>query len=147
MVKDVISNARSQIKNLQAVRETFSNFNATLKEQIEAYKSPFMRFNITLNPLNLGEVEITMVNRGNNLHINFSSNTQTMNLFLQNQAEFKNSLVNMGFTELEMNFSDQNQQKKEQGQKSYKGSKFNADGADQVEAAAPRLELVVPRYV
>ena len=147
MVKDVISNAKAQTRNFQAVRETFDNFSSNLKEQVAAYKSPYMRFNITLNPLNLGEVEITMVNRGNNLHINFSSNTQTMNLFLQNQAEFKNSLVNMGFTELEMNFSDQNQQKKEQGQKSYKGSKFNADGADQVEAAAPRLELVVPRYV
>ena len=147
MVKDVISNAKAQSRNFQAVRETLDNFSSNLKEQVAAYKSPFMRFNITLNPLNLGEVEITMVNRGNNLHINFSSNTQTMNLFLQNQAEFKNSLVNMGFTELEMNFSDQNQQKKEQGQKSYKGSKFNADGAEQVEAAAPRLELVVPRYV
>ena len=147
MAKDVISNAKAQTRNFQAVRETFDNFSSNLKEQVAAYKSPFMRFNITLNPLNLGEVEITMVNRGNNLHINFSSNTQTMNLFLQNQAEFKNSLVNMGFTELEMNFSDQNQQKKEQGQKSYKGSKFNADGTDQVEAAAPRLELVVPRYV
>lgn len=147
MVKDVISNAKAQSKNFQAVRETFDNFSSNLKEQVAAYKSPFMRFNITLNPLNLGEVEITMVNRGNNLHINFSSNTQTMNLFLQNQAEFKNSLVNMGFTELEMNFSDQNQPKKEQGQKSYKGSKFNAGGTEQVEAAAPRLELVVPRYV
>ena len=147
MVKDVISNAKAQTRNFQAVRETLDNFSSNLKEQVAAYKSPFMRFNITLNPLNLGEVEITMVNRGNNLHINFSSNTQTMNLFLQNQAEFKNSLVNMGFTELEMTFSDQNQQKKEQGQKSYKGSKFNADGTEQVEAAAPRLELVVPRYV
>ena len=147
MVKDVISNAKAQTRNFQAVRETLDNFSSNLKEQVAAYKSPFMRFNITLNPLNLGEVEITMVNRGNNLHINFSSNTQTMNLFLQNQAEFKNSLVNMGFTELEMNFSDQNQQKKEQGQKGYKGSKFNADGTEQVEAAAPRLELVVPRYV
>ncbi|EMG31215.1 flagellar hook-length control protein FliK [Campylobacter showae] len=147
MVKDVISNAKAQSRNFQAVRETFDNFSSNLKEQVAAYKSPFMRFNITLNPLNLGEVEITMVNRGNNLHINFSSNTQTMNLFLQNQAEFKNSLVNMGFTELEMNFSDQNQPKKEQGQKSYKGSKFSSDGTEQVEAAAPRLELVVPRYV
>ena len=147
MVKDVISNAKAQSRNFQAVRETLDNFSSNLKEQVAAYKSPFMRFNITLNPLNLGEVEITMVNRGNNLHINFSSNTQTMNLFLQNQAEFKNSLVNMGFTELEMNFSDQNQQKKEQGQKSYKGSKFNAGGTEQVEASAPRLELVVPRYV
>jgi len=149
MVKDVISNAKAQSRNFQAVRETFDNFSSNLKEQVAAYKSPFMRFNITLNPLNLGEVEITMVNRGNNLHINFNSNTQTMNLFLQNQAEFKNSLVNMGFTELEMNFSDQNQPKKEkeQGQKSYKGSKFSSDDAEQGEPAAPRLELVVPRYV
>ena len=147
MVKDIISNAKAQSRNFQAVRETFDNFSSNLKEQVAAYKSPFMRFNITLNPLNLGEVEITMVNRGNNLHINFSSNTQTMNLFLQNQAEFKNSLVNMGFTELEMNFSDQNQPKKEQGQKSYKGSKFNADDAEQSEPSTPRLELVVPRYV
>ena len=147
MVKDVISNAKAQSRNFQAVRETFDNFSSNLKEQVAAYKSPFMRFNITLNPLNLGEVEITMVNRGNNLHINFNSNTQTMNLFLQNQAEFKNSLVNMGFTELEMNFSDQNQPKKEQGQKSYKGSKFSSDDAEQSEPSAPRLELVVPRYV
>ena len=57
------------------------------------------------------------------------------------------SLVNMGFTELEMNFSDQNQPKKEQGQKSYKGSKFSSDDAEQSEPVAPRLELVVPRYV
>ena len=147
MVKDVISNAKAQTRNFQAVRETFDNFSSNLKEQVAAYKSPFMRFNITLNPLNLGEVEITMVNRGNNLHINFNSNTQTMNLFLQNQAEFKNSLVNMGFTELEMNFSDQNQPKKEQGQKSYKGSKFSSDDTEQGEPTAPRLELVVPRYV
>jgi len=147
MVKDVISNAKAQSRNFQAVRETLDNFSSNLKEQVAAYKSPFMRFNITLNPLNLGEVEITMVNRGNNLHINFSSNTQTMNLFLQNQAEFKNSLVNMGFTELEMNFSDQNQPKKEQGQKSYKGSKFGSGNAEQSEPSAPRLELVVPRYV
>ena len=147
MVKDVILNAKAQSKNLGAVRETFDNFSSNLKEQVAAYKSPFMRFNITLNPLNLGEVEIMMVNRGNNLHINFNSNTQTMNLFLQNQAEFKNSLVNMGFTELEMNFSDQNQQKKEQGQKSYKGTKFSAEDAEQGELIAPRLELVVPRYV
>nr|WP_314181774.1 flagellar hook-length control protein FliK [uncultured Campylobacter sp.] len=147
MVKDVISNAKAQTRNFQAVRETFDNFSSNLKEQVAAYKSPFMRFNITLNPLNLGEVEITMVNRGNNLHINFNSNTQTMNLFLQNQAEFKNSLVNMGFTELEMNFSDQNQPKKEQGQKGYKGSKFSSDDTEQGEPTAPRLELVIPRYV
>ena len=146
MVKDVISNAKAQSRNFQAVRETFDNFSSNLKEQVAAYKSPFMRFNITLNPLNLGEVEITMVNRGNNLHINFNSTTTTMNIFLQNQAEFKNSLVNMGFTELEMNFNDQ-RQKQEQGRETYKrrsNSEFSESGD---EAEQNLLEIVVPRYI
>lgn len=145
MVREIMQNARSQSKNLQLVRQTFDNFNTTLKEQVEAYKSPFMRFNITLNPLNLGEVEITMVNRGNNLHINFNSTTQTMNLFLQNQAEFKASLVNMGFTELEMNFSDQNQ-RKDQGGKAYKGSKLTENESMEI-AESPMLEIVLPKYI
>ncbi|MFL1707198.1 flagellar hook-length control protein FliK [Campylobacter sp. MOP7] len=145
MVREIMQNARSQSKNLQLVKQTFDNFNTTLKEQVEAYKSPFMRFNITLNPLNLGEVEITMVNRGNNLHINFNSTTQTMNLFLQNQAEFKASLVNMGFTELEMNFSDQNQ-RKDQGGKAYKGSKLTENEGMEI-AESPMLEIVLPKYI
>ncbi|MGP1486050.1 MAG: flagellar hook-length control protein FliK [Campylobacter sp.] len=150
IVKDVISNAKSQVKNHEMIRQTFDNFNSTLKEQVEAYKSPFVRFNITLNPLNLGEVEITMVNRGNNLHINFNSNTQTMNLFLQNQAEFKNSLVNMGFTELEMNFQDQGQNRKDQGQKAYKNNN-KRDELDnilsEISPATSSMEIVLPRYI
>lgn len=144
MVKDVVKNAQSQIQNRVAVRETLSNFSQTLAEQVANYKAPFTRVNITLNPLNLGEVEVTMLNRGNNLHINFSSTTTTMNLFLQNQAEFKASLVNMGFTQLEMNFSDQNQ-KKEQGQKTYKNNAQNENLAENDEQVL--LELVVPRYI
>jgi hypothetical protein len=87
-----------------------------------------------------------MVNRGNNLHINFNSTTTTMNIFLQNQAEFKNSLVNMGFTELEMNFNDQ-RQKQEQGRETYKrrsNSEFSESGD---EAEQNLLEIVVPRYI
>ena len=116
MVKDIASSAKHQLQTKAEIKETLSNFSSTLKEQVQNYKAPITRFNITLNPLNLGEVEITMVNRGNNLHVNFNSTTATMNLFLQNQAEFKNSLVNMGFTELEMNFSDQNQRQEKREQ-------------------------------
>ncbi|MDL0089775.1 flagellar hook-length control protein FliK [Campylobacter gastrosuis] len=144
MVKDVVKNAQSQIQNRVAVRETLSNFSQTLAEQVANYKAPFTRVNITLNPLNLGEVEVTMLNRGNNLHINFSSTTTTMNLFLQNQAEFKSNLVNMGFTQLEMNFSDQNQ-KKEQGQKAYKNNAQDENFTENDEQVL--LELVIPRYI
>lgn len=146
MVRDISGAARSQLQEKAQVKETLNNFSQTLREQAQNYKAPITRFNITLNPLNLGEVEITMVNRGNNLHINFNSTTTTMNIFLQNQAEFKNSLVNMGFTELEMNFNDQ-RQKQEQGRETYKrrsNSEFSESGD---EAEQNLLEIVVPRYI
>ena len=114
---------------------------------MQNYKAPITRFNITLNPLNLGEVEITMVNRGNNLHVNFNSTTATMNLFLQNQAEFKNSLVNMGFTELEMNFSDQNQRQEKREQTKNKYSSNQSDESENAQAEQSLLELVIPRYI
>ncbi|MGG7073731.1 flagellar hook-length control protein FliK [Campylobacter sp. 9BO] len=145
MVRDIAKNAQSQIQG-RLTSQTLSNFSQNLAEQIENYKSPFTRVNITLNPLNLGEVEVLMVNRGNNLHVNFNSTTATMNLFLQHQAEFKANMVNMGFTELQMNFSDQNQKQQEQDKRTYKNldnSEF--DGEDEQNVAS--LELVIPRYV
>ena len=147
MVKDIANSAKHQLQTKAEIKETFSNFSSTLKEQVQNYKAPITRFNITLNPLNLGEVEITMVNRGNNLHVNFSSTTATMNLFLQNQAEFKNSLVNMGFTELEMNFSDQNQRQEKREQAKNKYSSNQSDESENAQAEQSLLELVIPRYI
>ena len=147
MVKDIANSAKHQLQTKAEIKETLSNFSSTLKEQVQNYKAPITRFNITLNPLNLGEVEITMVNRGNNLHVNFSSTTATMNLFLQNQAEFKNSLVNMGFTELEMNFSDQNQRQEKREQAKNKYSSNQSDESENSQAEQSLLELVIPRYI
>ena len=147
MVKDIANSAKHQLQTKAEIKETLSNFSSTLKEQVQNYKAPITRFNITLNPLNLGEVEITMVNRGNNLHVNFSSTTATMNLFLQNQAEFKNSLVNMGFTELEMNFSDQNQRQEKREQAKNKYSSNQSDESENGQAEQSLLELVIPRYI
>jgi len=147
MVKDIANSAKHQLQTKAEIKETLSNFSSTLKEQVQNYKAPITRFNITLNPLNLGEVEITMVNRGNNLHVNFSSTTATMNLFLQNQAEFKNSLVNMGFTELEMNFSDQNQRQEKREQAKNKYSSNQSDESENAQAEQSLLELVIPRYI
>lgn len=147
MVKDIASSAKHQLQTKAEIKETLSNFSSTLKEQVQNYKAPITRFNITLNPLNLGEVEITMVNRGNNLHVNFNSTTATMNLFLQNQAEFKNSLVNMGFTELEMNFSDQNQRQDKREQAKNKYSSNQSDESENAQAEQSLLELVIPRYI
>ncbi|WP_459814768.1 flagellar hook-length control protein FliK [Campylobacter concisus] len=147
MVKDIANSAKHQLQTKAEIKETLSNFSSTLKEQVQNYKAPITRFNITLNPLNLGEVEITMVNRGNNLHVNFNSTTATMNLFLQNQAEFKNSLVNMGFTELEMNFSDQNQRQDKKEQAKNKYSSNQSEESENTQAEQSLLELVIPRYI
>ncbi|WP_228568332.1 flagellar hook-length control protein FliK [Campylobacter sputorum] len=146
MIKDIVKNAQNQMKSIE-VKRTFESFATTLKDQIENYKPPIMRVNMVLNPEKLGEVEITIVNRGNNLHINFNSTPQTMSLFLQNQAEFKASLVNMGFSELQMNFSDQNQNKnQEQNSKKFRYTKNDNELQDE-EMEHNLLEIVVPRYI
>ncbi|MEH1009791.1 flagellar hook-length control protein FliK [Campylobacter concisus] len=92
MVKDIANSAKHQLQTKAEIKETLSNFSSTLKEQVQNYKAPITRFNITLNPLNLGEVEITMVNRGNNLHVNFNSTTATMNLFCKTRPSLKTAL-------------------------------------------------------
>jgi len=144
VLKDLSKTSQNQLKNASNPRETLQYFSQDLKEAFSQYKAPITKFNITLNPSNLGEVEVTLVQRGNNLHINFSSNTNAMQIFLQNQAEFKNSLVNMGFTGLEMNFSDQGKKEQDQAKSRYRGN-FK-EFIENNEEEKVNLELVLARY-
>lgn len=145
-IKDIVNSAKLNAKELN-LKHVFDNFATQLQEKISEYKPPITRFHLTLNPGNLGEVEITLINRGSNLHINFNSNNQTMQLFMQHQAEFKASLVNMGFSELSMNFSDN--ANKEQNQGENKRQKFNINEDEQIEQSQSEetvLEVVLPKY-
>lgn len=144
-LKDLSQVSRSELKSDLNLKETFRNFAQDFKEQMQAYKPPITRFNITLNPSNLGEVEVTLVQRGQNLHINFNTNTSTMNLFIQNQAEFKNSLVNMGFTGLEMNFSDQGKKDRQQQGKNRSGYGFKEE-FENINPQNTALEFVLAKY-
>ncbi|EMB5535724.1 flagellar hook-length control protein FliK [Campylobacter coli] len=146
LVKDLNKATQNNARNITP-KETLQHFSQDLKAAMEQYKAPITKLSITLNPHNLGEVEVTLVQRGNNLHINFNSNTNAMNLFIQNQAEFKNSLVNMGFTGLEMNFSDQGKREQNQNQgknRSGYGFKDALDGKNESEKV--NLELVLAKY-
>ncbi|ECR3475184.1 flagellar hook-length control protein FliK [Campylobacter coli] len=146
LVKDLNKISQNNTKNITP-KETLQHFSQDLKAAMEQYKAPITKLSITLNPHNLGEVEVTLVQRGNNLHINFNCNTNAMNLFIQNQAEFKNSLVNMGFTGLEMNFSDQGKREQNQNQgknRSGYGFKDALDGKNESEKV--NLELVLAKY-
>ncbi len=146
LVKDLNKVTQNNARNITP-KETLQYFSQDLKEAVDQYKAPITKLRITLNPNNLGEVEVTLIQRGNNLHINFNSNTNAMNLFIQNQAEFKNSLVNMGFTGLEMNFSDQGKREQNQNQgknRSGYGFKDALDGKNESEKV--NLELVLAKY-
>ncbi|MBM0636581.1 flagellar hook-length control protein FliK [Campylobacter sp. VicNov18] len=146
LVKDLNKVTQNSTRNLSP-KETLQYFSQDLKEALDDYKTPITKLNIKLNPNNLGEVEVTLIQRGNNLHINFNSNTNAMNLFMQHQVEFKNSLVNMGFTGLEMNFSDQGKKEQNQNQgknRSSTGFKDILEGKSEGEKI--NLELVLAKY-
>jgi len=128
------------------IRESLNHFSSDLKEKVESYKPPLMKLQMALNPKNLGEVEVTLLTRGHNLHVNITSNTNTMSLFTQNQTEFKNSLVNMGFTNLEMSFSDQGKNN-HQNQNNKQNQNHTFKETENHENYENTVELIVPKYV
>ena len=127
------------------VKKTFSTFAQEFKEKVENYKPPLMKIKMELNPKGLGEVDVTLINRGNNLQVNINSNSSTIAMFVQNQVEFKNSLVNMGFSDLQMNFSEQ--QKKEQDSHNQKNGKNVFEHFEDEEEQQDGFEMIIPRYV
>ncbi|NPA73588.1 MAG: hypothetical protein GXO12_02645 [Epsilonproteobacteria bacterium] len=128
-------------------RQTIERFTNDLQEQINNYKPPFTRVKMTLHPENLGEVDVSMVSRGNSLQITVSSNNNTMAIFTQNQAEFKNSLVNMGFTNLNMNFNTNGNGSNKHENRSQKNSK-NFENMEENEVdGIDFIDITIPRYI
>jgi hypothetical protein len=131
-------------KNSPDVKRTFNTFAQEFKEKVESYKPPLMKIKMELKPVGLGDVDVTLLSRGNNLQVNINSNSSTIAIFAQNQVEFKNSLVNMGFSDLQMNFGEG--QKKEQDAQNQKNGKNVFEQIDDIEEQ-DGFEMIVPRYV
>ncbi len=138
-----IQKHQTENKNIP-VQRTINDFAQKFKEAMESYKPPITKVQISLNPKNLGEVEVTLIHRGDNLHVSLNSqNTQAMNIFHQNQSEFKNALTNLGFTSIDMSFSNQDQNKNQhQNQKEIK----KEDKKEEIEKSAP-ITFIVPKYI
>ena len=126
-------------------QKTFHNFAQEFKEKVESYKPPLMKIKMQLSPKNLGDVDVTLINRGNNLHVNINSTPNTIAIFTQNQTEFKNALVNMGFTGLQMNFGESKEQ--DRGQQGYKSGKTTKNLPTDEEQELNSFEIIVPRYI
>ncbi|KIM08946.1 MAG: hypothetical protein KU29_02395 [Sulfurovum sp. FS06-10] len=147
---DIKLSSKQEIATKQVIapKESLSQFANDLKEKIETYKPPIMKVELSLFPKSLGEVDVTLLTRGNSLHVNITSNSNTMTLFTQNQAEFKNALVTMGFTNLEMNFSDQRgHEQNGQNQQRKNNETFFDEFSESNSSELATIELVVPRYV
>ncbi len=138
-----------RVKHSQA-QHTLNSFTNDLKEQIENFKPPVMRIKMTLNPKDLGEVNVSLVNRGNNLQITINSNTNTMAIFTQNQAEFKNALVNMGFTNLNMDFNSNSNNQNNQQNRHKSNKEGDIETVEKIEnelGYSKTLTLTMPRYI
>lgn len=100
----------TNIQNQNQVRfepqTTFSHFSDKLREAIQNYKPPITKLTLELNPDNLGSVELTLTKRGDKIHIQVGSNSQALQLFMQNMQEFKNQLNNLGFNDVSLDFKD-----------------------------------------
>lgn len=152
--KDMITALKMQDKIISRdiQQNSVRTFAAQMVEKISEFKPPVTRVNLQLHPAELGEVNITMIARANNLHVNVTSANATMALFLQNQAEFKANLVNMGFNDIQMSFSDHKEGSNAQhnSSKAKKSYESDEDGViiNEFEGSGEStLEIVLPRYI
>jgi len=125
------------------------HFATDLKEAVENYKPPFTRLKMTLNPVKLGEVDVTLIQRGNNIHINVSSNNTAVTLLAHNVNDLKTQLANNGVVNTSMQFStshEEHQQQEgrhQQFSQAYKN--FEQLSEEELEMISS-MEIVLPRY-
>ncbi len=136
---------------VKEAKQMVSHVASSLKEAVENYKPPFTRLTMQLNPAKLGEVDVTMIQRGNNVHINISSNNNAIAVLAQHSVELKNQLANNGLGGATMQFNtgggEQQRQSQHQHNMMEAYEKYAAsEGEEQYETLAS-LELIIPRYV
>jgi flagellar hook-length control protein FliK len=134
---------------VKEAQQMIRHFSSDIKEAVENYKPPFTRLKMTLNPAKLGEVDVTLIQRGNNVHININSNNTALTLLAQNVNELKTQLANNGVVNTSMQFSTshgehQQQEGRHQQFQAYKElDQMSEDELDMITS----MEIILPRYV
>jgi len=151
-----INKADSFEVKLNEAKQMTKYLSQDVKTAIEDYKSPFTRVKVQLNPQRLGEVDLTIVQRGKNLHINLSSNNAAINALALNANDLKVQLTNNGINNASLNFnnnsqgSEQNfsgqQQQNSQKREEATGEYNFFENEEQNEEILNSLEIVVPYY-
>ncbi|EEC24481.1 hypothetical protein HPB128_175g14 [Helicobacter pylori B128] len=113
-------NAQSSDKTSEnksaAPKETIKHFTQQLKQEIQEYKPPMSRISMDLFPKELGKVEVVIQKVGKNLKVSVISHNNSLQTFLDNQQDLKNSLNALGFEGVDLSFSQDSskEQPKEQ---------------------------------
>ncbi|WRE25690.1 flagellar hook-length control protein FliK [Helicobacter pylori] len=103
-----------------APKETIKHFAQQLKQEIQEYKPPMSRISMDLFPKELGKVEVVIQKMGKNLKVSVISHNNSLQTFLDNQQDLKNSLNALGFEGVDLSFSQDSS--KEQEKESFKES-------------------------
>ncbi|MCQ2625998.1 flagellar hook-length control protein FliK [Helicobacter pylori] len=86
-------------------KETIKHFTQQLKQEIQEYKPPMSRISMDLFPKELGKVEVIIQKVGKNLKVSVISHNNSLQTFLDNQQDLKNSLNSLGFEGVDLSFS------------------------------------------
>ncbi|WP_208386825.1 flagellar hook-length control protein FliK [Helicobacter pylori] len=121
------SNSAQSVQNAQASdktnenkstapKETIKHFTQQLKQEIQEYKPPMSKISMDLFPKELGKVEVIIQKVGKNLKVSVISHNNSLQTFLDNQQDLKNSLNALGFEGVDLSFSQDSskEQPKEQ---------------------------------
>ncbi|MCQ2918626.1 flagellar hook-length control protein FliK [Helicobacter pylori] len=105
-----------------APKETIKHFTQQLKQEIQEYKPPMSKISMDLFPKELGKVEVIIQKVGKNLKVSVISHNNSLQTFLDNQQDLKNSLNALGFEGVDLSFSQDSskEQPKEQLRESFK---------------------------
>lgn len=107
-----------------APKETIKHFTQQLKQEIQEYKPPMSKISMDLFPKELGKVEVTIQKVGKNLKVSVISHNNSLQTFLDNQQDLKNSLNALGFEGVDLSFSQdsskEQQAPKDQPKESFK---------------------------
>lgn len=143
-----------EVKSKEA-QQGLRHFASDLKEAVQDYKPPFTRLTMKLNPEKLGEVEVTLVQRGNNVHVNIQSNNTASVAFLaHNATELKAQLAHQGITNATMNFmsggENPQQNSAQQQQQEHQQNRYKAyqsfEELELNEEQLSALEIIIPHY-
>ena len=136
---------------INEAKQMIRHVSTELKEALENYKPPFTRVKMTLHPAKLGEMDVMLVQRGNNVHININSNSSAIQILAHNVNELKTQLANNGVVNTTMHFGtahgEQQQKEQQHRQRQFQSYRDLEElSAEELELVSS-IEIVVPRYV